>query len=146
MGLGFFMLEEYENNLDGLILADGTWNYKIPTIDTIPKQFNVEILNSEHHQHRVLSSKGKDTGFVPYFLEILSLDQGLPVYLFLPINAYYLKLGGLRILFCLFTVVVLCFGSAMKYILRHKNEILLSLIRRKKIYQIEKEMKNRETK
>ncbi|CAI8586577.1 unnamed protein product [Vicia faba] len=56
-GLGFFMLEEYETNLDGLVLADGTWNYKIPTIDTIPQQFNVEILNSGHHKHRVLSSK-----------------------------------------------------------------------------------------
>ncbi|XP_057441558.1 abscisic-aldehyde oxidase-like isoform X2 [Lotus japonicus] len=56
-GLGFFMLEEYETNLDGLVLADGTWNYKIPTIDTIPLQFNVQILNSGHHQHRVLSSK-----------------------------------------------------------------------------------------
>ncbi|KAL1307789.1 hypothetical protein HN51_049689 [Arachis hypogaea] len=56
-GLGFFMLEEYETNADGLILADGTWNYKIPTIDTIPKQFNVQILNSGHHQKRVLSSK-----------------------------------------------------------------------------------------
>lgn len=52
------MLEEYETNGDGLVLADGTWNYKIPTIDTIPKQFNVQILNSGHHQHRVLSSKG----------------------------------------------------------------------------------------
>ena len=57
-GLGFFMLEEYETNLDGLVLQDGTWNYKIPTIDTIPKQFNVQILNSGHHQQRVLSSKG----------------------------------------------------------------------------------------
>ncbi|CAK8538530.1 unnamed protein product [Lathyrus sativus] len=56
-GLGFFMLEEYETNVEGLVLADGTWNYKIPTMDTIPQQFNVEILNSEHHQHRVLSSK-----------------------------------------------------------------------------------------
>ncbi|WJX64393.1 aryl-alcohol oxidase 3 [Trifolium repens] len=56
-GLGFFMLEEYDTNSDGLVLQDGTWNYKIPTIDTIPQQFNVEILNSEHNQHRVLSSK-----------------------------------------------------------------------------------------
>lgn len=57
-GLGFFMLEEYETNLDGLVLEDGTWNYKIPTIDTIPQQLNVEIVNSDHHKHRVLSSKG----------------------------------------------------------------------------------------
>ncbi|XP_051141856.1 abscisic-aldehyde oxidase-like [Andrographis paniculata] len=56
-GLGFFMLEEYLSNPDGLAAVDGTWNYKIPTIDTIPKQFNVEILNSGHHQKRVLSSK-----------------------------------------------------------------------------------------
>jgi len=52
------MLEEYETNLDGLVLQDSTWNYKIPTLDTIPMQFNVQILNSGHHQHRVLSSKG----------------------------------------------------------------------------------------
>ncbi|KAL0459046.1 UNVERIFIED_CONTAM: Aldehyde oxidase 4 [Sesamum latifolium] len=56
-GLGFFMLEEYQTNSDGLVIADGTWTYKIPTIDTIPKQFNVEVLNSGHNQKRVLSSK-----------------------------------------------------------------------------------------
>lgn len=58
-GIGFFMLEEYTTNSDGLVVADSTWTYKIPTIDTIPKQFNVEIHNSGHHQKRVLSSKGK---------------------------------------------------------------------------------------
>ncbi|PIN06489.1 Xanthine dehydrogenase [Handroanthus impetiginosus] len=56
-GLGFFMLEEYLTNSDGLVVADGTWTYKIPTIDTIPKQFNVEVLNSGHHKKRILSSK-----------------------------------------------------------------------------------------
>ncbi|KAB2080642.1 hypothetical protein ES319_A05G079700v1 [Gossypium barbadense] len=56
-GIGFFMLEEYPTNSDGLVTANGTWSYKIPTMDTIPKQFNVEILNSGHHQKRVLSSK-----------------------------------------------------------------------------------------
>ncbi|KAH8497895.1 hypothetical protein Peur_073163 [Populus x canadensis] len=56
-GIGFFMLEEYTTNSDGLVVADSTWTYKIPTIDTIPKQFNVEIHNSGHHQKRVLSSK-----------------------------------------------------------------------------------------
>lgn len=57
-GIGFFMLEEYLANPDGLVVADSTWTYKIPTIDTIPKQLNVEILNSGHHQKRILSSKG----------------------------------------------------------------------------------------
>eukprot|EP00257_Ricinus_communis_P025132 XP_025012546.1 indole-3-acetaldehyde oxidase-like [Ricinus communis] len=56
-GIGFFMLEEYTTNPDGLADVEGTWTYKIPTIDTIPKQFNVEIVSSGHHQKRVLSSK-----------------------------------------------------------------------------------------
>ncbi|GAB4824565.1 aryl-alcohol oxidase 3 [Ancistrocladus abbreviatus] len=56
-GIGFFMLEEYLTNPDGLVVANGTWTYKIPTIDTIPKEFNVELMNSGHHQKRVLSSK-----------------------------------------------------------------------------------------
>ncbi|KAK4741936.1 hypothetical protein SAY87_025524 [Trapa incisa] len=56
-GIGFFMLEEYTTNSDGLVDAKGTWTYKIPTIDTIPREFNIEILNSGHHKDRVLSSK-----------------------------------------------------------------------------------------
>lgn len=57
-GIGFFMLEEYLTNTDGLVVSDSTWTYKIPTIDTIPKNFNVRVLNSGHHEKRVLSSKG----------------------------------------------------------------------------------------
>ncbi|KAL1193715.1 Indole-3-acetaldehyde oxidase [Cardamine amara subsp. amara] len=56
-GLGFFMLEEYITDSEGLVVTDSTWTYKIPTVDTIPKQFNVEILNSGCHEKRVLSSK-----------------------------------------------------------------------------------------
>ncbi|GMG98378.1 hypothetical protein Nepgr_000218 [Nepenthes gracilis] len=56
-GIGFFMLEEYLTNTEGMVIADGTWTYKIPTIDTIPKQLNVEVMNSGHHQKRILSSK-----------------------------------------------------------------------------------------
>ncbi|KAG0477108.1 hypothetical protein HPP92_013949 [Vanilla planifolia] len=55
-GIGFFMCEEYLSNTVGLVISDGTWAYKIPTVDTIPKKFNVEILNSGHHRYRVLSS------------------------------------------------------------------------------------------
>ncbi|KAL6966614.1 aryl-alcohol oxidase 3 [Sarracenia purpurea var. burkii] len=67
-GIGFFMLEEYLTNSDGLVIVDGTWNYKIPTIDTIPKWFNVELLNSGHHQKRVLSSKA--SGEPPLLLAV----------------------------------------------------------------------------
>ncbi|XP_027104302.1 indole-3-acetaldehyde oxidase-like isoform X1 [Coffea arabica] len=56
-GIGFFMHEEYLINEDGLTISDGTWTYKIPTIDTIPMQLNVEVLNSGHHQKHILSSK-----------------------------------------------------------------------------------------
>ncbi|XVE79119.1 hypothetical protein DITRI_Ditri14bG0032500 [Diplodiscus trichospermus] len=49
-GIGFFMLEEYPTNSDGLVIANGTWTCKIPTVDTIPRQFNVEILNTGHHE------------------------------------------------------------------------------------------------
>lgn len=52
------MLEVYLTNAEGMAVMDGTWTYKIPTIDTIPKQFNVEVLSSGHNQKRVLSSKG----------------------------------------------------------------------------------------
>lgn len=51
------MLEEYLTNTDGLVVSDSTWTYKIPTMDTIPKSFNVQVLNSGHHEKRVLSSK-----------------------------------------------------------------------------------------
>ncbi|KAK1604793.1 hypothetical protein QYE76_028466 [Lolium multiflorum] len=56
-GVGFFTNEEYATNADGLVINDGTWTYKIPTVDTIPKQLNVELINSARDQKRVLSSK-----------------------------------------------------------------------------------------
>ncbi|XP_051177851.1 probable aldehyde oxidase 2 [Lolium perenne] len=40
-----------------MVINDGTWTYKIPTVDTIPKQLNVELINSARHHKRVLSSK-----------------------------------------------------------------------------------------
>ncbi|XP_034674780.1 abscisic-aldehyde oxidase-like [Vitis riparia] len=67
-GIGFFMLEEYTTNSDGLVVTKGTWTYKIPTIDTIPKQFNVEIMNSGQHKKRVLSSKA--SGEPPLLLAV----------------------------------------------------------------------------
>ncbi|XP_060170001.1 abscisic-aldehyde oxidase-like [Lycium barbarum] len=56
-GIGFFMNEEYLTNEDGLMVSNSTFTYKIPTIDTIPQNFNAHILNSGHHKNRVLSSK-----------------------------------------------------------------------------------------
>ncbi|KAF8659334.1 hypothetical protein HU200_058537 [Digitaria exilis] len=56
-GVGFFTNEDYATNSDGLVIHDGTWTYKIPTVDTIPKQFNVEMFNSARDHKRILSSK-----------------------------------------------------------------------------------------
>lgn len=57
-GIGFFVTEGVETE-NGRELADGTWGYKVPTIDTIPKRLHVELFNSPALQERVLSSKGK---------------------------------------------------------------------------------------
>ncbi|PHT34889.1 Indole-3-acetaldehyde oxidase [Capsicum baccatum] len=57
-GIGFFMQEEYLMNEDSLMVSNSTWTYKIPTLDTIPQNFNVHVVNSGHHKKRVLSSKG----------------------------------------------------------------------------------------
>ncbi|KAJ3707268.1 hypothetical protein LUZ61_010973 [Rhynchospora tenuis] len=56
-GVGFLMYEEFLTNSDGLAVTNSTWNYKVPTVDTIPKEFNVEFINSPHNKNRVLSSK-----------------------------------------------------------------------------------------
>ncbi|KAL6636782.1 hypothetical protein ACP70R_024354 [Stipagrostis hirtigluma subsp. patula] len=56
-GVGFFTNEEHATNSDGMVIHDSTWTYKIPTVDTIPKQFNVELINSAPDKKRVLSSK-----------------------------------------------------------------------------------------
>lgn len=67
-GIGFFMLEEYLTDHDGMVVSDSTWTYKIPTIDTIPRQLNVEVMNSGYHQKRILSSKGL---FITFLVKIL---------------------------------------------------------------------------
>jgi len=61
-GIGFFIYEEYVTNSDGLMISNSTWDYKIPSVDIIPKQFNAEVLNTGYHKNRVLSSKGRHFG------------------------------------------------------------------------------------
>ncbi|KAF3680585.1 hypothetical protein FXO38_02229 [Capsicum annuum] len=56
-GIGYFMLEEYLTNEDGLMVTNSTWTYHKPTIDTTPKRLNVRVLNSGHHKKRIISSK-----------------------------------------------------------------------------------------
>lgn len=56
-GIGFFTMEEVVVDKDGKVVSDGTWTYKVPTIDTIPRKFNIELLCSPMHEKRILSSK-----------------------------------------------------------------------------------------
>lgn len=56
-GIGFFTMEEVVVDKDGKVVSDGTWTYKVPTIDTIPRKFNIELLCSSMHEKRILSSK-----------------------------------------------------------------------------------------
>eukprot|EP00897_Mesotaenium_endlicherianum_P007758 jgi/Mesen1/700/ME000109S_10923 len=56
-GVGFFTTEEVVVDAGGKLLSDGTWDYKIPSYDTIPRQLSVELLHGAPHRKGVLSSK-----------------------------------------------------------------------------------------
>lgn len=57
-GVGFFLTEEIITDDAGHQVTEGTWLYKPPTFDNIPRVFNVELLNSAAHKVRILSGKG----------------------------------------------------------------------------------------
>lgn len=56
-GIGFYLTENVEST-NGKLVSSGTWTYKIPTADLIPKRFHVELYNSPAQRDRFLSSKG----------------------------------------------------------------------------------------
>jgi xanthine dehydrogenase molybdopterin-binding subunit B len=60
-GMGFFTTEEVIVNSDGILQSDGTWTYKIPSADSIPRDFRVELLQNALNEKGILSSKGKLT-------------------------------------------------------------------------------------
>ncbi|KAL3677014.1 hypothetical protein R1sor_026962 [Riccia sorocarpa] len=57
-GIGYYVTEEVKWDENGVLITNGTWTYKPPTIDNIPHQFNVELLNSAADSNRFLSAKG----------------------------------------------------------------------------------------
>ncbi|KAL2608710.1 hypothetical protein R1flu_027283 [Riccia fluitans] len=57
-GVGYYVTEEVKWDENGVLITNGTWTYKPPTIDNIPHQFNVELLNTAVEPDRILSSKG----------------------------------------------------------------------------------------
>ncbi|BBN18891.1 protein MpAO [Marchantia polymorpha subsp. ruderalis] len=56
-GIGYYLTEQIKWDENGVLLTNGTWTYKPPTIDNIPQKFNVELLNSAVDSSRILSSK-----------------------------------------------------------------------------------------
>jgi xanthine dehydrogenase molybdopterin-binding subunit B len=59
--MGFFTTEETVVNSDGILQSDGTWTYKIPSADSIPRDFRVELLQNALNKKGILSSKGRLT-------------------------------------------------------------------------------------
>lgn len=58
MGVGFFTTEELIVDETGRLVSDGTWEYKPPSFDTIPRELNVYMLEDSENRPGILSSKG----------------------------------------------------------------------------------------
>lgn len=65
-GLGLFTLEEPLFSTSGQVITRGPSNYKIPSADDIPEEFNVSLLRGAPNPHAVYSSKA--VGEPPLFL------------------------------------------------------------------------------
>ena len=65
-GLGLFTLEQPLYAPNGLVITRGPSNYKIPTADDIPEEFNVSLLRGCPNPRAVYSSKA--VGEPPLFL------------------------------------------------------------------------------
>ena len=61
MGIGFFTSEEVIVDKEGKLISNGTWEYKPPTFDTIPRELNVHLLKNADNRKGILSSKGLTT-------------------------------------------------------------------------------------
>jgi len=69
-GAGFALLENVARGLDNRVLANGTWEYKVPQGLDIPIEFNVSLLKGAKNNaiHNVLGSK--ESGEPAYLLGI----------------------------------------------------------------------------
>ena len=61
-GLGLFTLEQPLYSTSGQVITRGPSNYKIPTADDIPEEFNVSLLRGSPNPHAVYSSKVRNQG------------------------------------------------------------------------------------
>jgi xanthine dehydrogenase/oxidase len=63
-GIGTFLMEEVLMDENGILLTNGTWDYKPPASKSIPVEFNVKFLENSNNPSGILSSKA--TGEPPY--------------------------------------------------------------------------------
>eukprot|EP00884_Botryococcus_braunii_P010388 jgi/Botrbrau1/19350/Bobra.0073s0075.1 len=71
-GLGLMLTEDVKVDPEtGKLVADSTWTYKVPSVETIPRQINVYLLKNHPHPRGIMSSKA--TGEPPLLLAISAL-------------------------------------------------------------------------
>jgi xanthine dehydrogenase molybdopterin-binding subunit B len=71
-GLGLFTSEAVRvDTSTGALLSKDLWNYKVPTVDTVPRIFNVALLEGGSHARGVYSSKA--VGEPPLLLAVTAL-------------------------------------------------------------------------
>ncbi|MFZ1748994.1 MAG: molybdopterin cofactor-binding domain-containing protein, partial [Saprospiraceae bacterium] len=56
-GMGWMTMEEVVYNKDGRLLANALSTYKIPDIYSVPKEINIDFLNTDHDNLAILKSK-----------------------------------------------------------------------------------------
>uniref|UniRef100_K3WQ62 Aldehyde oxidase/xanthine dehydrogenase second molybdopterin binding domain-containing protein n=1 Tax=Globisporangium ultimum (strain ATCC 200006 / CBS 805.95 / DAOM BR144) TaxID=431595 RepID=K3WQ62_GLOUD len=67
MGIGLYLEEQVEYERDtGVLLTQGTWEYKVPCSKDIPEKLKVTLLENAFNKNGILNSKA--TGEPPYAL------------------------------------------------------------------------------
>lgn len=86
-GLGLMLSEAVRWNEQGVLTTGTTWDYKVPTVDAVPRSFNVHLLERAPHARGVLSSKA--VGEPPLLLAVTALHAAQAA-----IDAVRAGLGG----------------------------------------------------
>uniref|UniRef100_A0A0N5AMQ3 xanthine dehydrogenase n=1 Tax=Syphacia muris TaxID=451379 RepID=A0A0N5AMQ3_9BILA len=69
-GYGLYTMEELKVRPNGVRLTRGPGNYKIPTADDAPREFNVKLLKGSSNPGTIFSSKALAIGEPPLFLGV----------------------------------------------------------------------------
>lgn len=56
-GYGLYTMEEFKYSPTGVVYTRGPGTYKIPSIDDVPREFNVKLLKGSSNPNGIFSSK-----------------------------------------------------------------------------------------